>query len=134
MCRIIIPEKHHPAGLPPCFLEARASTRCCRSAGAGIVCPFTHCFGDAPRLVKGLEHESHEEQLSELGAFSPDKKRLMGNPITFYSSLKGSCTQVGVGLLSRITSDRMRGHSFKQHQGRFRLDIRKNFLTEVVIR
>lgn len=59
---------------------------------------------------------------------------MKGDLIASYSFLRMGCGERSAEFISLVSTDRTRGNGSKLHQGRFRLDMKKHFLTERVIK
>uniref|UniRef100_A0A8D0DX11 Reverse transcriptase domain-containing protein n=1 Tax=Salvator merianae TaxID=96440 RepID=A0A8D0DX11_SALMN len=83
----------------------------------------------ATKMVSGLQTMSYEERLKDLGMFSLQKRRLRGDTIAVFKYLKGCHSAEGLALFSVVQEGRTRNNGMKLQGSRYRLDIRKNFLT-----
>lgn len=84
--------------------------------------------------MKGLEAVSYKEQLRVLGLSSLEKRRLRCDLMALYSFLRRGSGKGGIDLFSLGSSDRMHGNGSQLCQGKFRLDLRKHFFTQRVVK
>ena len=80
-------------------------------------------------MIRGLETKPYGERLKELGMFSLEKRRLMGDMRALFKDMKGCHTEEGQDLFSILPQCRAWNNGLKLQEARFQLDIRKNFLT-----
>ncbi|CAM4522288.1 unnamed protein product [Lepidochelys olivacea] len=83
----------------------------------------------ATRTIRGMENLSYERRLKELGLFSLTKRRLRGVMIALYKYIRGINTRAGEELFKLSTNVDTRSNGYKLVIGKFRLEIRRRFLT-----
>ena len=84
----------------------------------------------ATRMIRELETKSYEERLKELGMFSLEKRRLMGDRITLFKYLEDCHTEEGQDLFLIIPECRTCKQGLQLQQVRFKLNTKKNLLLE----
>ena len=83
---------------------------------------------------KGLEGMSCEERLRTVGLSHLEKRRLRGDLIAPYSFLRRGGGEGSAELFSLVSSDSTLENGSKLCQERFRLDFRRHFFTEQVVK
>ncbi|RMC13053.1 hypothetical protein DUI87_10583 [Hirundo rustica rustica] len=76
----------------------------------------------ATKMIRGLEHLSCEDRMTELRLFGEEKVL-----VAVFQYLKGAYMKDGEGLFTRPCGGRTRANGFKLKEGRFRLEIREKF-------
>ena len=66
--------------------------------------------------------------------FSLQRRTLRGDLTVAFQYLRGEYKQKGEWLFTRVDSDRTRGNGLKLRQGKFRLDIRRKFFSQRVVK
>jgi len=83
-------------------------------------------------MIREREYLSCEDRLRELGLFSLEKTS--GRPHCCLPIVKRAYKQWGEQLFTWSDSDRTRGDDLKLREERFRLDVRRKFFTQRVVR
>ncbi|KAK4825644.1 hypothetical protein QYF61_001429 [Mycteria americana] len=89
----------------------------------------------APQYKKDIKILScAQRRATKMVCSAYEKRRLRGALIAAYNFFMRGDREGGADLFSRVPGNRMQGNGLKLHQGKFRLDIRKMFFTERVVK
>lgn len=80
-------------------------------------------------MIKGLEHLSCEERLSEVGLFSLEKRRIRSDLIYVFKCLKCGSQRDMANLFSAVYGDWTKGNSHNLQHRKFCTNTRGNFCT-----
>jgi len=89
------------------------------------------------RACEGLGECALQGETEGTGAVWSGEKAAEGRPIALivlFQYLKGDCSENEAGPFSLVTGDRMRRNGLKLCQVKFRMDIRKNFFIDRVVK
>ena len=73
-----------------------------------IIQKIEHIQKRATKIIQGMEHLPYENRLRKLWLLSPENKRLQGDLIAAFQSLKGGYKKEGDRQFSRVYCDRTR--------------------------
>ena len=88
----------------------------------------------ATKLVPGLKHLSYSDRLKNLNMFSVERRFIRGDMIEIYKMLKGQVSLNFNEFFTLADDSRCRGHSYKIKKNYCRLDVRKNFFSQRVVK
>ena len=87
----------------------------------------------ATKLIEGSKNKKYSERLNEAGLISLEKRRVRGDLIQVFKTLKGIDRVNYKNYFEMQNSSRTRGHSYKLVKKRSNLDIRKYFFSQRIV-
>ena len=87
----------------------------------------------ATRSIPGLARLSYEELLKETGLYTRERRRLRGDMIEMFKTMKGIDKISADELFNRVDSDITRGHSLRVQKRRVKTVVRQGTFTQRVV-
>ena len=87
----------------------------------------------ATKLIEGFKNLKYTERLNVTGLISLEKRRVRGDLIQVFKTLKGIDRLNYKNYFEMQDSNRTRGHSYKLIKQRSSLDVRKYFFSQRIV-